>query len=41
MKKLSLVSLVLCFVLLMMPQANAIVVHEAQLSDRPDVKSLQ
>jgi TM2 domain-containing membrane protein YozV len=41
MKKLSLVSLILCFVLLMMPQANAIVVNQAQLSDRPDVKSLQ
>jgi TM2 domain len=41
MKKLSLVSLILCFVLLMMPQANAIVVNQAQLSDRPDLKSLQ
>ncbi len=41
MKKLSLVCLVLCFGLLIMPQANAIVVQQTQLSDRPDVKSLQ
>jgi TM2 domain len=41
MKKLSVLSLVLCFVLLTMPQANAIVVNQTQLSDRPDVKSLQ
>jgi TM2 domain len=42
MKKLSIVSLVLCFVLLMVPQTNAVVVTQAtQLSNRPDVKSLQ
>jgi TM2 domain-containing membrane protein YozV len=41
MKKLSLVSLILCFVLITMPQANAIIVNQSTLSDRPDVKSLQ
>jgi TM2 domain-containing membrane protein YozV len=42
MKKLSIVSLVLCFVLLMVTQTNALVVTQTtQLSTRPDVKSLE